>query len=407
MKNKDLDLVLFGATGFTGTLCLRYLKSRASGLSWATAGRDAVKLQQLQFKHSVAIEKILADSEDEEALDEITRRAKVVISTAGPFHKYSDKLVGSCLKNSCHYVDITGETFWVRQLIDKYHEEAAQKGIRIIPMCGYDSLPSDLGTFFAVKELGSPVSNVEAFHTGDGGFSGGTIETMFSMGELNLGDQLRDTFLLNPEGSVTDQQRKDSIPIKGVKKKEEIDSWIGPFIMAMANNLVVRRSAALMEQRQEPYGKDFTYNEYSFFKSPIYGLISTVIMAISGLVLFTRFGKFFRRFFPKPGEGPSEETMKNGFFEVLYKVEAEGGNHKIFRMHGKGDPGYRVTSKLVAESALTLLHNSDELPGGEGYGGVLTPATGLGQPLIDRLKKVGIYFEGPLDENLKVPEESS
>ena len=103
-------------------------------------------------------------------------------------------------------------------------------------MCGYDSLPSDLGTFFAVKELGSPVSNVEAFHTGDGGFSGGTIETMFSMGELNLGDQLRDTFLLNPEGSVTDQQRKDSIPIKGVKKKEEIDSWIGPFIMAMANN---------------------------------------------------------------------------------------------------------------------------------------------------------------------------
>lgn len=404
MKNKDLDLVLFGATGFTGTLCLRYLKGRTSGLKWATAGRDPVKLQQLQFKHSVAIERLLADAEDEEALDKITKRAKVVISTAGPFHKYSDMLVKSCVKNSCHYVDITGETFWVKQLIDKYHETAARKGVRIIPMCGYDSLPSDLGTYFAIKELGVPVSKVEAFHTGNGGFSGGTIETMFSMGELDLGDQLKDNFLLNPEGSVTDKQRKASIPIKGIKKKEEINSWIGPFIMAMANNLVVRRSAALLEQRQEPYGRDFTYNEYSFFKSPLYGFISTLLMAFSGVVLFTRVGRLLRRFFPKPGEGPSEETMKNGFFEVLYKVDSENGNQEIFRMHGKGDPGYRVTSKLVAECALTLIHCAEDLPGGEGYGGVLTPASGLGQPLIKRLKDSGIYFEGPLNENLEVVE---
>lgn len=404
---KNIDIVLFGATGFTGTLCLRYLKNKTSGLKWAIAGRDPVKLQQLGFRHSVALERIIVDSEDEAALDKMTKRAKVVISTAGPFHKYSDKLVKYCVKNSCHYVDITGESFWVKQLIDKYHISAAKKGVRIIPMCGYDSLPSDLGTLFAIKKMGKPVKKVEAFHTGNGGFSGGTIETMFSMGELDLEDQMKDNFLLNPEGFVSDTQREESVPIKGIKKKEEINSWIGPFVMAMVNNLVVRRSAALMEERQEPYGPNFTYNEYSFFKKPVYAFVNTLIMAISGIVLFTRFGRLFRRFFPKPGEGPSEETMKNGFFEVLYKVQAEKGEEQIFRMYGKGDPGYRVTSKLVAESALALIHDLEDLPGGEEYGGVLTPASGLGEPLINRLQANEVYFEGPLDENLEVPQEKN
>ena len=187
--DKDLDIVVYGATGFTGKLCVKYLTENAKDLKWAIAGRDRTKLSQVAIRFSSKIERLIADGDDEEALDSITKRTKVVISTAGPFHRYSSKLVASCVKNSTHYVDITGETFWIKEMIDKHHSEAVLKGVRIIPSCGYDSLPSDLGVFFAAKILQKPIKRVESFHTGQGGASGGTIETGFSMGDLNLGKE--------------------------------------------------------------------------------------------------------------------------------------------------------------------------------------------------------------------------
>jgi len=396
--DKDLDIVIYGATGFTGKLCVKYLTENAKDLKWAIAGRDATKLSQVAIRFSPKTETLVADGDDEKALDVITSRTKVVISTAGPFHRYGSKLVASCVNNLTHYVDITGETFWIKEMIDKHHSDALSKGIRIIPSCGYDSLPSDLGVFFSAKKLGKPIKRIESYHTGKGGASGGTIETGFSMGDLNLGIEMRNPFLLNPEDSVTPEQRNLSSDRVRIRKNKIINSWTGRFIMATMNTRVVRRSAALLEARQEAYGVDFTYQEYAFYQKYINALIVSFATLFSMIIIGTPIRKLVRRFLPKPGEGPSEETMKTGFFDCLYTVEAEDSSISVFRMHGKGDPGYTVTSKFVCESALTLIHDKEKLPGGKNYGGLLTPASGLGQPLIDRLSKSGIFIEGPLKE---------
>jgi short subunit dehydrogenase-like uncharacterized protein len=281
-------------------------------------------------------------------------------------------------------------------MIDLHHEEASSKGVRIVPACGYDSIPSDLGTFFASTKVNEPIKRIESFHAGQGGVSGGTTETGFSMGDLKLGKKMNDPFVLNPEKSVSKEQKLHGSDSVGIKKNNLIKSWTGPFIMAVSNTRVVRRSAALLELNQEGYGVNFTYQEHAFYKKFRTALLVTFVTLLFGLILSTPIRKLIRPLLPKPGEGPSEETMENGFFDSFFSAELGSGEKKLFRVHGKGDPGYKVTSKFVCESALTLVKEREKLPGGEGYGGVLTPASGLGQPLIDRLSKNGVIFEGPI-----------
>ena len=393
---KDIDIIIYGATGFTGKLCVRYFQSLDTMVTWAIAGRNLKKLQKVAEDNQAKVEILVADSDDEVALDTLTSRAKVILSTAGPFHRYGSKLVASCVKNSSHYVDITGENFWVKDLIETHHEEATRKGIRIIPSCGFDSIPSDLGTFFAAKSLGKPIRRIESFHSYQGGASGGTLETMFSMGELDLGDDLTNPFLLNPEDSYSYEQKKLSGDRVGISKKPEIKAWSGPFIMATANTRVVRRSEALLALRQESYGSNFTYQEHAYHKSWFSAVSSLVLTGLSVLVLLSPLKRLVKPFLPKPGEGPSETVQENGWFDCKFIVESEDGTKSVFNMSGKGDPGYKVTSKLVSECALCLTEDANSLPGGSEYGGVLTSASGLGQSLITRLKKVGITFKGPL-----------
>ncbi|MAU29436.1 MAG: saccharopine dehydrogenase [Pelagibacterales bacterium] len=393
---KNLDIVVYGATGFTGKLCAKYLSENSVDLNWAIAGRNKEKLEELKKELSLDVDIFIAESNDEKALDNITKNTKVVLSTAGPFHRYSSNLVKSCVKNSSDYVDITGEFFWIREMIDLHHEEASSKGVRIIPACGYDSIPSDLGTFFSSTKIKEPIKRIESFHAGQGGVSGGTTETGFSMGDLKLGKKMNDPFVLNPEKSVSNEQKLLSSDSVGIKKNNLIESWTGPFIMAISNTRVVRRSAALLELNQEGYGVNFTYQEHAFYKKFRTALLVTFVTLLFGLILSTPIRKLVRPLLPKPGEGPSEETMENGFFDSFFTAELDNGEKKLFRVHGKGDPGYKVTSKFVCESALTLVKDREKLPGGNEYGGVLTPASGLGQPLIDRLSSNGVHFEGPL-----------
>ena len=393
---KNLDIVVYGATGFTGKLCAKYLSENSVDLNWAIAGRNKEKLEELKKELSLDVDIFIAESNDEKALDNITKNTKVVLSTAGPFHRYSSSLVKSCVKNSSDYVDITGEFFWIREMIDLHHEEASSKGVRIIPACGYDSIPSDLGTFFSSTKIKEPIKRIESFHAGQGGVSGGTTETGFSMGDLKLGKKMNDPFVLNPEKSVSNEQKLLSSDSVGIKKNNLIESWTGPFIMAVSNTRVVRRSAALLELNQEGYGVNFTYQEHAFYKKFRTALLVTFVTLLFGLILSTPIRKLVRPLLPKPGEGPSEETMENGFFDSFFTAELDNGEKKLFRVHGKGDPGYKVTSKFVCESALTLVKDREKLPGGNEYGGVLTPASGLGQPLIDRLSSNGVHFEGPL-----------
>ena len=394
--DKDIDIIIYGATGFTGQLCVKYFQSLETQAKWAIAGRNQEKLRKVAEENLSEVEILIADSDDEVALDNLTLRAKVILSTAGPFHRYGSKLVASCVKNNSHYVDITGENFWVKGLIENHHEEAARKGIRIIPSCGFDSIPSDLGTFFAAKSLGKPIKRIESFHSYEGGASGGTLETMFSMGELDLGDDLTNPFLLNPEDSYSNEQKQLSGDRVGISKKPEIKAWSGPFIMATANTRVVRRSEALLALRQESYGSNFTYQEHAYHKSWLSAVSSLLLTGLSVLVLLSPLKRLVKPFLPKPGEGPSEAVQENGWFDCKFIAESEDGTKSVFNMYGKGDPGYKVTSKLVSECALCLIEDIEELPGGRGYGGVLTSASGLGHSLISRLTKVGIDFKGPL-----------
>ena len=393
---KDIDIIIYGATGFTGKLCVKYFQSLNTTVTWAMAGRNLIKLQKVADDHQAKVEILLADSDDESALDNLTSRARVILSTTGPFHRYGSKLVASCIKNHAHYVDITGENFWVKGLIEKHHAEASAKGIRIIPSCGFDSIPSDLGAFFSAQAIGKPIKRIESFHSYEGGASGGTLETMFSMGELDLGDDLTNPFLLNPEDSYSDEQMQLSSDRVGIAKKSEINAWSGPFIMATANTRVVRRTEALLALRQESYGPDFTYQEHAFHKSWWSAAKSLVLTGLSVLILLSPLKRLVKPFLPKPGEGPSETVQENGWFDCKFIVEANDGTKSVFNMNGKGDPGYKVTSKLVSECALCLIEDQDTLPGGGEYGGILTSASGLGQSLIARLKRVGINFEGPL-----------
>ena len=393
--SKDLDIVLYGATGFTGTLCAEYLAKNSEQIKWAVAGRNSSKLEKLVKSIGVNVEVIIADSDDVDGLEAMTERSNVVLSTAGPFHRYGSNLVAACVKNSTHYVDITGENFWVKGLIEKHHEAASKKGIRIIPSCGFDSIPSDLGSFYAIKKAGVLISQVEAFHSYKGEASGGTLETMFSMPDVASIDDMTNPFLLNPSGTVTSKMKKNSKDKYNIISRYEIKGFGGPFIMAGANTRVVRRSAALSELVQEPYGANFVYHEYayhSFFWKAIKGILG---MAIIGGILFSPLRKLMRPMFRQPGDGPSKDIRDAGWFNCKFILKTAEGKRLVSSIRGEGDPGYKVTSKLLAESAMCLVQNADDLPGGKNYGGVLTSATGLGMPLVERLKKVGIVFNDP------------
>ena len=393
MIEKKLDIVVYGATGFTGSLCVKYLKENYPSIQIAIGGRNQKKLQSVLDKYSLDCKIFIADGDDSAALDKITRATKVVLSTAGPFHRYGSKMVASCVKNSTHYVDITGENFWVREMIAKHHEEAKQKGLRIIPACGYDSIPSDLGAFFAAKSFGSPIKSIFAYHTWKGEASGGTIETMFAIRDLKLDRSAFGAFALNPKNSITETQKKLTSDKVSVEKNKTLKAWTGPFVMAMANTRVVRRGAALLAEENNGYGKDFVYKESAYYSKKRSAYITTFMLYVIMGVVVTPLRKIVRPLLKQPGQGPSQKVMDGGFFKCKFLVTGEDGSEKIYSMKGSGDPGYKVTSKFVCESALSLLGDQKNLPGGSDYGGILTSSSGLGHVLVDRLKNVGIVFE--------------
>lgn len=296
----------------------------------------------------------------------------------------------ACVENGAHYTDITGENHWVRGLIDKHHAEAASKGIRIIPSCGYDSIPSDIGALFTISQFDKPVSRVDVYHQAQGGASGGTIETIFTMDGLSK--EMRDPFVLNPGETVSEEQREKSKDGFIIEQVDGIEGWSGIGMMAVANTRVVRRSAALMEQNQKSYGTNFTFGEHGLFSTKGMARLASYGSIFAFIVIATPLKRLVRRFLLKPGQGPSQETQDQGWFRATFVAYSEDNERKICSMFGSGDPGYKSTGKMVCESALALAR-SDNLPGGNEYGGVLTSAVGLGNVLIDRLKNAEIEFK--------------
>ena len=318
---------------------------------------------------------------------------EVVLSTAGPYHKYGSDLLGACVKNGCHYVDITGESFWIKDMIEKHHKEASNKGVRIINACGFDSAPSDLGVFYAVNQVAGSVKSVQCFQAWKGEASGGTMETMFSSMDAKLAKGGLGKFSLNPKNSISENQKKKTSDKIKVQKIPHLGGWTGPFVMALPNTRVVRRSAALSRFTGKYYGDDFVYSEGAYYSKKGAARKVTFMTLALGLIIVSPLRKLLRGFFRKPGEGPSQEAMDSGFFKSRFLIETQDG-FRAFSMSSSGDPGYKMTSRMACESALCLaIENPASLPGGEGFGGLLTPSVGLGNVLINRLKNIGVSFK--------------
>ncbi|MBD2066398.1 saccharopine dehydrogenase NADP-binding domain-containing protein [Leptolyngbya sp. FACHB-671] len=400
MSDRVYDVVLYGATGFVGKQTVQYFARHASAeqVRWAIAGRNRQKLEAVRDQVGVGVDVLVADSQDQQAIDAIASQTRVLLTTAGPFALCGNALVAACVRFRTHYVDITGETPWVKTLIDRYQTQAAADGTRIIPCCGFDSVPSDLGTYLVVRhlqrELGVPCKQVSAYFQAIGGFNGGTLASAFNLFDSPGAAQMSDPFLLSPSTSHTqaeiDRNRDPQTP----SFDADLNTWVAPFFMGLVNTRVVRRSGALYQEWQEPYGPDFSYQEYLKLDEPLSWLKATGVTA--GLALFVaglqqpQMRSLLQPILPQPGSGPSEQTMNAGWFSCELVGTAIDGHKVRGLIRDQGDPGNRATVKFVSESALSLALQPDEIPGGRMRGGVLTPATGLGDVLAERLRRAGM-----------------
>ncbi len=405
MQNRDYDVVLYGASGFTGKQTVEYFAKhlRPGELRWAIAGRNRQKLEAVKSEvgNSVKdIDVLVADSNDQAAVDAIVSRTRVMLTTAGPYAIYGTSIVDACVRLKTHYVDITGETTWVKDLITRYHDQAAADGTRIIPFCGFDSVPSDLGAYLVAQyiqqQLGAQCREVKAYFQVSGGLNGGTMATVFNLIEAGQAERAKDVFLLNPDVEHSSQEISRNQDPQFPVYDADIAAWAGPFFMGQINTRVVRRSNALYGQWQTPYGEDFRYQEYMKFGGALGGVQAagmTAGTALFNATLQSPLRQFMKAILPKPGDGPSERTMNEGWFRCDLVGTASDGRKVKGLIRDQGDPGNRATVKFLCESALCLALNSEQLPGGYQRGGILTPATGLGDVLAERLRQAGMVIE--------------
>lgn len=401
MTDKEFDLIVFGATGFTGRLVAEHLMKRynvGASLRWAMAGRDQAKLERVRFEIGgpEALPLLVADAKDAAGLEALVKRAKVIITTVGPYQLYGEPLVAACARTGTDYVDLCGEPAWMAAMIGKYEAQAKQSGARIVFSCGFDSIPFDCGVWFlqqeAQRRFDKPASRVRArVRTMKGTFSGGTMASMLATLEAGRRDPSVVRTMTNPYALVSDppsvrQPRGDEVMY------EEGVGWSAPFIMAAINTKNVHRSNAL---RGYPYGRDFTYDEMQLMgDGPAGERRAKAALNQSrtqmALLAFGPTRALLRRFaLPKPGEGPNKEQRENGRYDVLFVGEAGEGQSLRVGVKGEKDPGYGSTSMMLSEAALCLASTPRE----QTPGGIWTPAAAMGDALIARLQeKAGLTF---------------
>jgi len=402
MDTRPIDVLLYGAGGFTGRQTVAEFSRHAPrGLRWALAGRHRAKLEAARDaadgpgRPSEILE---ADSSKPETVDAAVARARVVLTTAGPFAMYGDAVVDACVRHRSHYVDITGETPWVADVIERHHAQAAGDGTRIIPFCGFDSVPSDLGALLVVEHLrshGTACAQVVSAFRLRGGLNGGTAATAVQLFESGQARRSAHPFLLNGPGRprLSREEFLRERDTAGAHWSGDLGRWLAPFFMAMVNTRVVRRSAMLSAQEGAPYGARFSYREFMAAKSRTQATVLALGIGGAQLALASPLRALIKRMLPAPGTGPSEDVRKGGFFRLDLVGTGEDGRKAYGLVKDQGDPGNAATVKILCESAFALAVDGAKLPGGPARGGVLTPATGLGQVLVDRLRARGMTLE--------------
>jgi short subunit dehydrogenase-like uncharacterized protein len=376
----EFDIIVYGASGFTGRLVAEYL-ARQGVQKWAMAGRSLSKLAEVRDEMGLPGDTplVIADASNPATLVDMCNRTRVVLTTVGPYQLYGTELVAACAETGTDYVDLCGEPAWMRDMIDTYDARAKDTGARIVFSCGFDSIPFDLGVWFlqqeAVKRFGKPAPRVKGrVRKMQGGASGGTIasltETMKAAAKNpKIISILKSSFGLTP-GFEGPSQPSGLMP----EYYSATGTWTAPFVMAPINTKNVHRSNFLLGH---PYGRDFVYDE----------MIMTTI-GDAGRAMAEAIAKAspFGDAKLKPGEGPSKEERENGFYDVLFIGEYPDDQSVRVSVAGDKDPGYGSTSKMIAESALTLLENDTA-------GGVTTPGAVMAAPLLARLEKnAGLTF---------------
>ena len=386
-KDRELGIVIYGATGYTGKLVAEYMNRQYGvngDVSWAIAGRSLAKLEAVRDELGIAADLplVLADASNPASLTNMAERAKVVLTTVGPYQLYGSELVAACALAGTDYVDLCGEPTWMKQMITAHSDAAKVSGARIVFSCGFDSIPFDLGVFFlqqaARETLGAVVPRIRGRVRGmKGTWSGGTLAsfktTMAAAAKApDLVATLINPFALTP-GFTGAEQPDGMQPVYD----DVVESWVAPFVMATINTKNIHRSNLLLDHQ---YGKDFVYDEM-FMTGP-----GEKGEAIARAVAKD---KSMATDPTQPGEGPTPEARASGFYDVLFVGQAADGKTICASVQGDMDPGYGSTSKMIVESAVCLLDNPDAASGG-----IWTPASALGSLLIERLQQnAGLTFQ--------------
>jgi len=383
---RDHDIVLFGATGFTGALTAEYLAgAMPDGTSWALAGRNRAKLDALRARLSLREgagepDLLEADVTDLASLRRVAEGARVVITTVGPYIHYGDPLVAACAAAGTDYVDLTGEPEFVDQCYVRHHARAVESGARLVHACGFDSIPHDLGALFTVGQLPEGVAlKVEGFVRAGGTFSGGTYQSA-----LAAMSRVRKTAAAASERKKAEPRREGGRTVRGIKgvprRESTVDAWVLP--LPTIDPQVILRSARALDA----YGPDFSYGHYVAIKR-----LPIAVGGVAGLAGLVGLAQIppARRFLEdrvKSGHGPTPEQRAKGWFNVRFV--GEGGGERVVCEVSGGDPGYGETAKMLSEAALCLAH--DELPQTAGQ---VTTAQAMGEALTGRLTAAGISFE--------------
>ena len=378
------DFVIYGATGFTGKLVVEYAINQYNNnneISWAIAGRNNEKLEHVKEKYNLPsnIGKIVVDSNDQDSIDEMVSQTKCVLTTVGPYQLYGEKIIKTCISAGTDYVDLCGEPGFMHKIISECSTEAKETGARVVFSCGFDSIPFDLGVLFVQEEVMSRLNKYAPSVRGrvramNGEFSGGTAASMKATMAALQSDPELINILVNPhalcDGIQGVQQDDDSKPTYD----EELNTWVAPFFMAPINTKNIHRSNKLMNHI---YGENFKYNEMW-----IQGPGEEGKAAAEFISTMNPLGDA-----PEPGDGPSRESRENGNYDVLFCADVDGETIKA-SVSGDMDPGYGSTSKMIAESAVCLVKDCEDLAGG-----IYTPAASMGKKLIKRLESnAGLTF---------------
>ena len=403
--NKELDLIVFGATSFVGKIICRYLATEhiEPNFSWAMAARSQEKLERLRATLGCGAQHIpiiVAESFDKAALAALCDRTKVVLSTVGPYALYGEDLVKACVTSGTDYCDLTGESQWMKRMISRYSEQAKLSGARIVHACGFDSLPSDLGVKFlqqhAQARFGEPCSIIKMrVKAMAGGASGGTIASGVNALKEAASDpevraEMKDFYSLCPavHGNSATQRHVN------MEYDQDFKSWVGPFIMAGVNTRVVLRTNALLN---EQYGRQFYYGEGSLTGAGDAGRKAAKRITL-GTKMFSAALMFaplqwlaLKFFFPKPGEGPSPDEQRAGFFDLRFWGRTDSGEEVRVKVTGDRDPGYGSTAKMIAQAAISMRQDVDK---SQLEGGFWTPGSAFGEALLQRLEtSAGLTFE--------------